>query len=108
MEVYKRGENPKLYTTCREETHNDDGTLSDGDLVAVGTSMQCIIEDNNGEVVQALDDASTDDTGKYYYSGYNIAADAKLGIYHYEFRATDGSSQVATDEGYFEVKEQIS
>ena len=108
MEKYKRLETPKLYATCKTETHNSDGTLTDDSLVSPTTSMKVIIEDPAGEVVQALDDATESDTGLYYYSGYTIASDAKLGIYHYAFRATDGSSKVSIQDGYFKVEAQIS
>ena len=108
MEKYKRLETPKLYTTCKTETHNSDGSLSDNALANATTSMKVIIEDPSGEVVQALDDATASATGLYYYAGYTIAADAKTGKYHYEFRATDGSSKVSMEEGYFMVEEQIA
>jgi hypothetical protein len=107
MKVYSRGENPKLYATCREETHNDDGSLSDGSLANVATSMQVIIMGPDKQVVQALDDATCSATGKYYYAGYQIATNALTGDYTYEFVATDGSAQVTKKQGTFNVVEHI-
>ena len=107
MKHYRRGQNPKLYTTCMTETHNDDGTVSDNALANAATSMKVIIEDETGEVVQALADATASATGKYYYDGYTIAANATTGKYHYAFRALDGTKG-ADDEGYFIVEEQIA
>lgn len=108
MKHYKRGETPKLYTTCREETHNEDGSLSDGDLANAASTMKIIIESSNGEIVQALDTVTASATGLYPYSGYTIATDAITGTYHYSFRATDGSSNaVADQDGYFIVDKEI-
>ena len=108
MKHYKRGETPKLYTTCRAETHNSDGTLSDGSLANATTSMKVIIEDESGEVVQALADATASATGLYYYAGYTIATNATTGKYHYSFRAIDGSAKVVDQDGYFIVEAEIA
>jgi len=109
MKHYRRGQTPKLYTTCREETHNSDGSLSDGDLANAATSMKVIIETYpDGEIVQALGDATPSATGLYYYTGYTIAASAQTGIYKYAFRAVDGSTKGADAEGYFEVDKEIA
>jgi len=108
MKHYKRGATPTLYSTCKTETHNSDGSLSDNALANATTSMKVIIESEDGEVVQALADATASATGLYYYKGYTIAADAQLGKYHYEFRAVDGSSKVASEDGYFIVEKQIA
>lgn len=108
MKHYKRGATPKLYTTCRAETHNEDGSLSDGALANAATSMKIIIEScANGEIVQALTTVTASAAGLYPYSGYTIATDAITGKYHYSFRATDLSSKVADKDGYFIVDKEI-
>lgn len=107
MEIYYRLETPKLWAIVKTQTIGDDGVLSDGVLVVPSTSIQVIIEDSTGTVVQALDDMSRDADGKYYYDGYTIPADANLGVWNWEARAT-ASTKVAIDSGAFIVKEQVA
>jgi len=107
METYRRLETPKLYGIVHEETLGDDGSLTDGALVDPVTSFQIIIKDKAGAIVQALDDMVNISTGKYYYAGYTIAADALTGKYEYELRAIDGSSYAAVIRASFNVEEQI-
>ena len=107
MEIYRRLETPKLWAIVKTQTISDDGILADGDLADPSTSMQIIIEDSTGAVVQALDNMTKDATGKYYYDGYAIPADANLGTWNWEARATAGTKP-AIDRGSFIVKEQIA
>jgi len=111
MKVYRRLETPKLYANVYEESISDDGVLSRGDLYTTAlSSMQIIIEDKTGDVVQALADMDAgtgDDAGKYTYSGYTIPATANTGTWNYECRA-NASSKVASGFGSFEVKEQVA
>lgn len=107
LKVYRRLETPKLYANVYEEAISDDGVLSTGDLIDAASSMQIIIEDSTGEVVQALADMDHDATGKYSYAGYAIPSTANTGVWHYECRATSGTT-VATGKGVFEVKEEAA
>jgi len=110
MKVYRRGETPKIYANVYEESMSDDGVLSRGDLYTSElSSIQVIIEDSTGEVVEALDamTAASPNTGKYTYSDHTISATANLGIWSYECRA-NASGKIATGRGQFEVKEQAA
>lgn len=109
MESYKQGETPKLYGIVKKEVIDDSGNLSDGALVDPATSIQIIITDQIGTVVQVLADMSKLDaeTGKYYYTGYTIAIDAITGEYSYEIRAKDGA-KASFGEGKFQVTEAIA
>ena len=109
MESYKRLENPRLYVAFYEQVFNDDGTLSDGDLASPTDSIQIIIADPTGTVVQALTAMTVynAETGKYYYDGYTIPADAETGTWHYECRGKSGT-KLATGAGNFEVSEEIA
>ena len=107
MEQYRRLETPKLWAVFGTQTMGDDGTLSGFTLADPDTSVKIIIEDSTGDVVQALDDMTKSDTGKYYYEGYTIPADANTGIWHYECRGTD-SDGVSTGRGSFEVLEEVA
>jgi len=107
METYRRLETPKIWAVIKTQTMGDDGTLSDGSLTDPDTSTKIIIEDGTGTVVQALANMTKSETGKYYYTGYTIAADANCGVYNYEVRATDGSN-VSIGRGSFQVEEQIA
>jgi hypothetical protein len=80
--------------------------LTEGDLTDPSSSMQIIIEDSTGVVVQALADMTKSSTGKYYYASYTIPATANLGEWAYECRATSGTT-VATGRGSFEVLEEV-
>ena len=107
MKTYRRLENPKLYATIRTQILNDDGTLSDGALIAPGTT-QIIIEDSTGVVVQVLADVFLYEgtAGKYYYMDYTIPANANLGVWHYEVRGTT-TGKTAIFKGSFLVEAQV-
>lgn len=108
MEIYRRLSTPKLWAVIKTQTISDDGVLADGVLANPSTSTKIIIEDSTGVVVQALTDmTSSGDTGKYYYNGYTIPADAKLGVWNYEVRATAGTL-VASIKSSFIVEEQVA
>lgn len=107
METYRRLETPKLWLIIKTQTISDDGVLSDDALTDPDTSIKAIIEDSTSTVVQALDDMVKSETGKYYYQGYTIPADAKTGIWNWEGRGTD-TNGVAIGGGSFEVKEQVA
>jgi hypothetical protein len=106
MKSYRRLETPKLWGLVKAQTIDSDGNLVDGALTDPATSVEIIITDPVGKVVQVLAAMSKDSTGKYYYTGYTIAADALTGVYDYEIRAVDGT-QKSIARGSFEVKEQI-
>ena len=105
MEIYHRLETPKLWAVIKEQTISDDAVLIDGDL-AIPDSVQIIIEDSVGKVIQELTDMSTDDRGKYYYNGYTLPANAKLGVWNWEVRAAEGT-KIGTGRSSFIVKEQV-
>lgn len=107
MKTYKRLETPKLYANVYLQVISDDGVLSAGALTTPASSIQIIIEDSTGTVVQALADMDADDTGKYSYAGYTIPADANTGTWKWEARATSGTT-VAIGGGSFIVIEQIA
>lgn len=107
MKTYRRLETPKIYAVSKEESVDDDCVLVQGDLASPTTSMQVIIQDPTGAVAQAATNMTEDETGKYSYSGYAIPADAKIGIWTWEVRATSGSN-VSIGAGAFEVIEQIA
>ena len=109
MEKYSRGATPKLYATINKETLNDDGTLSTGALVNPDSSIQVIIEDSTGTVVQVLAAMTQWEaaTGKYYYQGYTIPAGANKGVWNYEVVATAIGGYVSIGRGSFEVVEQV-
>jgi len=106
MKQYHQLETPKIYAVVKLEVLDDDGNLSDGALVNAASSIQIIIADPTGNIVQALDDMDNLATGKYSYSGYTIPTDAVTGKYDYEIRAKDGTKTV-TANGTFEVVEEI-
>ena len=106
METYYRGETPKLFAVFKTQTISDDGVVSDSSLDDPDTSIKIIIEDNTGDVVQALTNMDKDSTGKYSYSGYTIPVTANCGIWKYECRGTD-ATKVCTGRGSFEVKEEV-
>ena len=106
MKTYYRGETPKLWGVVKTEVIDDKGVLSDGVLVNPATSMQIIIRNSVGEIVQPLVDMTPAATGKFYYDGYTIPANARTGLYKYETVAKDGT-KVSIGEGVFIVKEQI-
>ena len=105
MEIYHRLETPKLWAVIKEQTVSDDAVLIDGDLVDPD-SVQIIIEDSVGKVVQVLANMSTDDKGKYYYDGYTLPVNAKLGVWNWEVRAAQGT-KIGTGRSSFIVKEQV-
>jgi len=109
MKQYHQLETPVLYAVVMLQVLEDDGSLSDGALVDAATSIQIIIEDPNGTVVQALTDMSKVDaiTGKYVYSGYVIPTNSPIGKFNYEVRAKDGV-KTATARGSFEVIGEIA
>lgn len=107
METYRRLETPKLWAIFKTQTISDDGILSDSTLTDPSTSIQIIIEDATGAVVQSLAAMTKSETGKYYYDGYAIPATAKTGIWHYEVRGTHGT-KVAVGHSTFRVKEQVA
>lgn len=107
MKTYKRLETPKLYANVYLQVISDDGVLSDGALTTPATLIQAIIEDSTGTVVQVLADMHEDATGKYSYAEYTIPADANLGVWKWEARATSGST-VAIGGGSFMVIEQAA
>jgi len=106
MKTYRRLETPKLYANVYLQVISDGGILSDGALTAPASSIKIIIEDSTGTVVQALADMSGD-SGKYSYASYTIPADANLGTWHWEARATSGST-VATGRSSFIVEEEVA
>lgn len=108
MQTYRRLETPKLYAVFKTQVLSDAGVLSDGVLVAPST-IQVIIEDSTGTVVQTLTNASLYEStdGKYYYMDYTIPLDANLGVWNYEIRGTT-SSRVASGRGSFEVLDQVA
>ena len=68
MDTYRRLETPKLHALVFEEEISDEGVLSRGDLYTSDlSSMQIIIEDSTGEVVQSARDmdANAPNDGKY-------------------------------------------
>lgn len=89
MVTYHRLETPKLYAVFLTQTLSDAGVLSDGSLADPATSIQAIIEDSTGTVVQALDNMTQDATGKYSYASYTIPNTANLGVWNWEARGTD-------------------
>ena len=108
MKVYRRLETPNIFCNSYALTMSDTGVLTQGDLVThAQMTMQCIIEDSTGEVVDELANMTEGDDGKWTYSGYTIPLDANLGIWNYECRCTV-SSKVTTERGSFEVKEQTA
>ena len=112
MKVYRRLETPMIFCNVYALTMSDTGVLTQGALSDAGSSMKIIIEDNTGEVVEALADMVKDATGKYSYGGtdaasYTITATDNIGVWNYECRATNGT-RVATARGSFEVKEQVA
>lgn len=109
MKTYRRLENPVLYATFRAQTLNDDGTLSDGALTAPISSIQVIIEDSTGTVVQVLADVTLYEgvSGKYYYNSYTIPASANLGVWDYEIRGTT-TGKVASGKGSFLVEAEVA
>jgi uncharacterized protein YfaS (alpha-2-macroglobulin family) len=107
MKTYRRLETPKLYANVYLQVISDTGVLSDSSLTDPSSSMQIIIEDSSGTVVQALADMTQDDTGKYSYASYTIPSTANTGVWTYECRATSGST-VATGRGSFEVLEEVA
>jgi len=106
MKQYHRLETPKIYALVKAEVLDDDGNLSDGDLVDPSTSIQIIIADPTGAVVQVLASMDHISTGKYSYSGYTLPGSAVTGTYTYEIRAKEGTKTV-TSNGAFEVIEEI-
>lgn len=112
MKIYRRLETPKLYANVYLQVISDEGVLSDGALNTAYSSMQIFIEDSTGTLL-AIDGANTyagmteDTTGKYYYAGYTIPADANLGTWNWEARATSGTT-VATGRSSFLVEEQVA
>lgn len=107
MEIYRRLSTPKLWAVVWTQTISDAGVLADG-ILTNPTTLQIIIEDSTGTVVQALDDMTpTAETGKFYYDGYAIPADANTGIWHWEARAASGT-KLAIDKGSFIVEEQAA
>lgn len=87
---------------------SDEGVLSDGALTDPNSSMQIIIEDSTGTEVQALADMNKDADGKYSYVEYTIPADANLGIWNWEARATTTTPTVAIARSSFIVEEQVA
>ena len=106
MKIYHQLETPKLYAVVKLEVLDDDGNLSDGALVNPASSIQIIIADPTGLIVQALADMDSIAAGKFCYSGYTIPTNAVTGKYAYEVRAKDGT-KTAIAKGYFEVVEEI-
>ena len=106
MKQYHQLETPKLYALVKLEVMDDEGNLGDGALVNPASSIQIIIEDPTGAVVQALANMENIVAGKFYYAGYTIPTDAVTGKYNYEVRAKDGTKTV-TARGSFEVVEEI-
>ena len=107
MKQYHRLEAPKIYAVVKLEILDDDGNLSEGALVNPATSIEIIIADPTGDVVQALVSMDFISTGKYSFSGYTIPNTAITGTYHYEIRALEGTKPVAV-KGAFEVVEEIA
>ena len=107
MKQYRPLETPKLYAIVKEEEIDDDGNLSDGSLADPITSIEIIIENPVGEVIQILTSMNKTDTGKYYYDGYTLASDAMLGQYKYGVRAID-EAKTKIANGYFEVVRGVS
>ena len=107
LEVYHRLETPKIWAAFGTQTFGDDGTLSGFTLDDPDTSIQIIIEDSTGTVVQALTDMTKSATGKYYYQCYTIPSTANLGIWNYDCVGTDASG-VSIGGGSFEVVEQVA
>jgi hypothetical protein len=106
MKTYRRLETPKLWATVKTQVMSDDAVLSDG-VLTTPTTIQIVIEDSTGTVVQALADMTASETGKYYYAGYTIPSTANLGVWNYEARATI-TSTVATGRGSFMVEDQVA
>jgi len=107
MKQYHRLETPKIYALVKAEVLDDDGNLSDGDLVDPSTSIQIIIADPTGKVVQELISMDHISTGKYSFSGYTIPSSALTGTYPYEIRAKEGIKGVSPG-GAFEVIGEIA
>jgi len=108
MITYRRGETPKLWAVFETKTLQQDGTWSSGTLASPAT-VQVIIEDSTGTVVQALTSTGVTEssTGIFYYAGYTIPTDANTGIWNWEMRGSDGSS-FSSYYGSFEVKKQVA
>ena len=107
MHTYYRLETPKLWGFINEEEpDSDNGVLIEGDLVDPD-SVQIIIEDSAGKVVQVLDDMGRYSKGVFHYDGYTIPANAKTGTWHYEVRGTEGTKS-GTGKGSFLVREQVA
>ena len=107
MVTFRRLETPKIWAVVKTQTISDDGILSDGSLTDPTTSIQVIIEDSTGTVVQALTGMTKDSTGKYSYNSYTIPLDANTGIWKYDVRATD-NTVVSVGHGAFKVEEQVA
>ncbi len=107
MITYHRLETPLIWAVIMTQTIGNDGALTDGSLTDPSTSIQVIIEDSTGAVVQALADMTKSATGKYYYQGYTIGSAANLGIWDYEIRANDGG-YMAVAHGSFKVEQQVA
>ena len=107
MNSYRRLETPEFWGLVKLQTIDSDGNLVDGALTDPTTSIEIIITDPVGKVVQALAAMSKYSTGKYYYTGYTIAADALTGVYDYEIRAADGTKK-SIARGSFRVEEQLA
>jgi hypothetical protein len=109
LKVYRRGETPKIYANVYAETMDAYGVLQQGALTSP-TTMQVIIEDSTGDVVQALANMYEDATGKFTYgvgtTYYTIPVTANAGIWHYDIVATT-SSIVTKARGAFEVIEEV-
>lgn len=107
MTSYRRLETPKLWVVFQAKTLESSGAWSSGALTDPSTSIQAIIEDSTGTVVQALDDMTKSSTGIYYYAGYTIPNTANTGVWHWEARGTSGSA-VSTYYGSFIVEEEVA
>lgn len=109
LKVYKRGETPKIYANFYAETMDAYGVLQEGALTDPST-VQIIIEDSTGDVVQALANMYKDSTGKYTYgvgtTYYTIPTTANIGVWHYDIVATT-SSIVTKKRGSFKVIEEV-
>lgn len=106
MHTYYRLETPKLWAFVNKEVPDEDGVLIEGDLTDPD-SVQIIIENSVGKVVQELADMSPYSKGIYFYDGYTIPANAKTGKWNWAARGKDGI-KVGTGRSSFIVEEQVA